>query len=402
MLDPELQTTTPTTAWRALDVPGKGAILLHQRALTAEIQIQPGGYGAGSCGGGIVQSSITVGLDGGKVVSADLAEPTLAVDMASDPDGVLLAVVAPGNFGTQHQLLLFSITGSSPLNPNAPAPTAPEFSPDAPGGMFVPPTPCMVSSSLPQDPSGQATAVTFVSANELAVQEREPAGISFIDTRTGQLRKHVDLGQPSRFDTGHAIFHQRAGAGIACASCHAEAGDDGHVWTFHDIGARRTQTLRGGILGTEPLHWNGDMQDFPTLVEEVFVGRMAGFTPSAAQTDSLSHWIDRQPALSAVAADAASAARGEALFQSEAVGCSGCHSGVHLTNNQFADVGTGAMLQVPSLRGVSFRLPVMHDGCASTLSRRFDAACGGGDSHGHTSQLAPNQLVDLIAYLETL
>jgi hypothetical protein len=43
----------------------------------------------------------------------------------------------------------------------------------------------------------------------------------------------------------------------------------------------------------------------------------------------------------------------------------------------------------------------MHDGCAATLRDRF-GACGGGDNHGHTSQLTPAELDDLIAYLESL
>jgi cytochrome c peroxidase len=71
------------------------------------------------------------------------------------------------------------------------------------------------------------------------------------------------------------------------------------------------------------------------------------------------------------------------------------------TNNGFADVGKGAALPVPSLRGVSFRVPLMHDGCAQSLRDRFEPACGGGDRHGHTSQLEPPQIDELIAYLET-
>jgi hypothetical protein len=44
----------------------------------------------------------------------------------------------------------------------------------------------------------------------------------------------------------------------------------------------------------------------------------------------------------------------------------------------------------------------MHTGCAATLLDRFTPACGGGDTHGHTSQLTSDQLDDLVAYLETL
>jgi hypothetical protein len=396
----------PTIAWRAIDVPGHGVAMLHQRARDAEVQVTQGGYGASAgCAPGIVHSALTVGIEGTQQYSVDLPNLAVAVDVASDPDGVLLATVAPGNWGTSPQVEVYRITdinaASSSVNvdPNIDAGVGFVPSGFGPAGAGA----CMGTSLPIGSMTAQATAVSFASPYILAVQEREPAGITFIDVRTGETRPHLDLKQASRFDTGHALFHMRAGAGLACASCHAEGGDDSHVWTFHGIGARRTQQLRGGILGTEPFHWNGDMQDFPTLVQEVFVGRMAGFQPETDQTSALASWIDRQPEFKVSASDPAASARGKSLFESDAVGCNGCHSGPHLTNNQTVDVGTGAALQVPSLHDVGLRAPLMHDGCAKSLADRFsDAACGGGDKHGHTSQLSAAQVSDLIAYVSTL
>jgi hypothetical protein len=402
---------TPTVAWRALDVPGQGVVMLHQRARVAEVQVTEGGYGGGgSCGPGIVKASITTGMDEGGRVSADLGSLGLAVDMAVDPDGVLLAVVAPGNWGVTSQVQVFPmLAASSEASPvgadgGAAAADAAEAVPQRaaldPAGP-QPGQPCLFPNREVDQPEGQATAVAFASPYMLAVQEREPAGISFIDTRTGTRRARLDLQQPTRLDTGHVMFHQVAGAGIACASCHAEGGDDSHVWSFHGIGARRTQNLRGGILGTEPFHWNGDMKDFPTLVNEVFIRRMGGFMTTSSATDALAHWIDEQPELHVAAADPDGVERGKQLFESAAVGCASCHSGALFTNNQLADVGTGAKLQVPALRGLSLRGPWMHDGCAKTLLERF-GACGGGDKHGQTSQLNEAELGDLVSYLETL
>jgi hypothetical protein len=400
--------STPNVAWRAIDVPGSGVAMLHQRSRTDEIQVTAGGYGAGSnCGSGIVQTSVTTGMDSQNAPTGDLPEVTLAVDIAADPEGTMLAVAAPGNHGALpqvHIVQLAHLQGAANVEPPAAADAAIASagtfaSPMVPGQEFAP---CM-HGAMALVPDGQATAVSFASPHVLAVQERDPAAISFYDLRTQVLRTRVELGGESRFDTGHTIFHMRAGAGLACASCHPEAGDDGHVWTFATIGARRTQTLRGGLLGTEPLHWNGDMDNFDKLVKEVFVGRMSGFLPSSDQSDALSHWIDLQPAMHAAAADDAAAQRGKALFESSEVRCSQCHAGSHLTNNLSANVGTGANLQVPSLKGVRFRTPLMHDGCASTIAERFtNQKCGGGDSHGTTSQLSAGQIGDLTAYLETL
>ncbi|HTU57709.1 MAG TPA: cytochrome-c peroxidase, partial [Polyangiales bacterium] len=390
--------STPNVAWRMIDVPNKGVSVLHQRSRTDEIRITQGGYGVSGCDGGIVQTAVTLGLDSAQPMTADLAGAVLAVDFAVDPDATLMVLIAPGNFGGSPQLQVTQLAWFDPTIASA------NGAPDDPTGPKVGRdiAHCSSAESL-SEPRGQAIALTLTSAYELAVLEREPAAISFYDLRTRTERARVDLGQPTRFDTGHAIFHGGTNAGLACASCHPEAGDDAHVWTFESIGPRRTQTLRGGLLGTEPLHWNGDMADFRTLVNEVFVGRMSGFTPTPQQADALAGWLDAQPALHADPADSAAAERGKLLFESAETRCTQCHVGAQLTNNLTEDVGTGAALQVPSLRGVRFRAPLMHDGCAANLSERFtNVACGGGDNHGTTSQLSATQVSDLTAYLDTL
>ena len=92
---------------------------------------------------------------------------------------------------------------------------------------------------------------------------------------------------------------------------------------------------------------------------------------------------------------------GQGLFESEEIGCSGCHSGPKFTTGETEDIGRGAPTQVPSLVGVSVRAPFMHDGCAATLRDRFDPVCGGSE-HGHPELLDDAGLDDLVAYLETL
>ena len=160
--------------------------------------------------------------------------------------------------------------------------------------------------------------------------------------------------------------------------------------------------MRGGLLATAPFHWEGDLSDVRALMNEVFTSRMSGFSASDADVTALGSWIQTLPALHAVTATSAAAMRGQALFESDQVGCASCHSGEHFTNNQNADVGTGGSFQVPSLHGLSARAPYMHDGCAKTLAERFAPDCGGGDKHGHTSQLSAAQLADLTAYLDSL
>jgi len=131
---------------------------------------------------------------------------------------------------------------------------------------------------------------------------------------------------------------------------------------------------------------------------------MSGPTLSTEQKGALSGWIDTIPALpKATGLDAAAVARGKTLFDDPKVACATCHAGALLTSNATVDVGTGRALQVPSLRGLSWRAPFMHDGCAATIADRFgSAACGGGEKHGGTSQLAPADVADLTAFLQSL
>ena len=135
----------------------------------------------------------------------------------------------------------------------------------------------------------------------------------------------------------------------------------------------------------------------------VFAGRMGGQKLADGEVAALASWLDAQPALpKAAPADPQAVARGKQIFNDATVGCASCHSGAHFTNNATVSVGGSDSFQVPSLVDVGMRAPYMHTGCASTLADRFDPACGGGDSHGKTSQLSAGQRSDLVSYLQSL
>jgi hypothetical protein len=260
---------------------------------------------------------------------------------------------------------------------------------------------CLWATDPVEGVVGQPTSVAYSPRNELVVQTREPAALFVYAAGTISNPSSVHLNAESAADSGHDLFHANAGGFVACASCHPESGDDGLAWNFEGVGIRRTQNLRGGILQTAPFHWEGDLQNLDLLMTEVFSGRMGGALMPVDYIEALGTWIDAQPALTRTGGDAAAIERGKGLFESLEVGCSECHSGALLTNNETENVGTGLELQVPSLLGVSFRAPFMHDGCAPTLDARF-SDCGGGDLHGKTSQLSDADRSDLVVYLESL
>jgi DNA-binding beta-propeller fold protein YncE/mono/diheme cytochrome c family protein len=380
-------TMSPTLAWKTVALPDGGALMLHQASQENEIGLGEGA--SGSYGGGcetITQPVFSV-IDT-DLADSNLAAPStlmphgLAVDVAASPDGRWIAVAEPGAY-LQAQ------------------PTVELFDQGSLGFMKV----CVGGFAISGD--YQATSVAFDAAGQLYVFSREPASLHvYTDVHDGfgffAATREFALALESVRDTGHDLFHADVGSGLSCAGCHGEALDDGHVWNFKGFGPRRTQTMRGGLLSTLPLHWEGDLPTFQNLVDEVMTRRMGGFVVEPQFGEALAKWIDEQPAVQLGAPTDAAAARGKALFESTEVGCATCHSGAHLTNNLSADVGTGGVFQVPTLLGIALHPPFMHDGCAATLEARFVPGCGGGDAHGHTSQLSAAQTADLISYLKTL
>ena len=357
-----------------VDAGGLGCSTIAAFASPLPVGVPPGDPGSGvttpdvGCfTGAIVHSDFTLmGVDGSVLLNLPIAG-AVPVDVALSADGSLAAIAVPGNtFGPGLSTVI---------------------------EMGV----CDGSLKRSMAVGGEPIAVAFDAANHLLVQSREPAQLWVLDDG-GEYPVH--LAASSRKDTGHDLFHVQAGGAIACASCHPEGGDDGHVWQL-DGNARRTPSLRGTIAGTAPYHWPGDMKDLPALFDDVYTVRMSGATLAADQIEALSKWVQSIPAPPAPSwVDPASAARGKTFFEQARVGCAGCHSGDKLTDNRTVDVGTGGPFQVPPLVGLGWRAPFLHDGCASTLADRFGACSTA--AHGNVSSLSAGDVTDLEAYLETL
>lgn len=414
----------PRVAYRSLSDGAGTTFVLHQAESDGEVEIdQPAGGsdspygGAGGCSG-IVTPALTKIAPDGRVTTLPMTSGVLSVDMAYAPDQQLVAVVqaGAGEPDAPQRQRFFDNEGAFGESPTSAIALPTLFGGDGSPGTVLTlfDTNTMVSDCMfgqPHFVRGQATAIARRPIGESVsatvgwvIQTREPAALVVVPTRpefTLSELMRIDLGGESVSDTGHDIFHRDAGGGIACASCHAEGGEDGHVWNFTRLGARRTQALHIGLEGTAPFHWGGDESDLDNLMTDVFVGRMGGVHQGASRLGALSRWLFAlQPPAAPVSTDEAAVERGRELFMS-AAGCSDCHSGPKLTNNLNVDVGTGEALQVPSLRGIAYRAPFMHNGCATTLRDRFNIGCGGA-SHGNISQLSSEAIDDLVAFLQTL
>lgn len=368
--------TAPTVAWRTIASPDRDSVLvLHQLAQTSEVSIQPGGYGGFGCS--VVSSVVTeIGADGVSRAQAALGA-TLVMDIAVAEEGQFTAVTPAEMEGRRPA----SVSGNLDELPPGTNAHHCDF-----GGEVV------IGGNTP----GSYVAVAYRVDGTVVRLSQDPPVVEV----QGRV---IPFAAERLVDTGLKLFHMDAGGGVACASCHPEGGDDGHVWHFEELGPRRSQTIHSGLLGSEPFHWNGDMPNFQHLVSEVFQSRMGGGQMNEEQVTALSRWIDRIPGPPPPRrSDDAEVAIGKTLFERADVGCVGCHNGPRMSGAGAFDVGTGLVLEVPALVGVAYRAPFLHDGCAPTLLDRFRADCGGGDRHGRTSQLAPEEVQALVAYLESL
>ncbi|MFT3771048.1 MAG: cytochrome-c peroxidase [Minicystis sp.] len=272
-------TSRPSVAWRTLALPTGEIAMVHQRATSTQVGTDSGAYGWGSaCSEAIVGSTVTFFEADGNLGS-DLPMPglgfdtVLAVDIAAD-EGGNLGVVAAGSrqvrfIGTRGQLETTATTDGC--------------------------------SFFFEDEGADQNVVLDVTPTAIAtwrgrwfVQARERPEI--IEVGVGAVASTIDLEGHVIDNAGDALFHA-SWNGVACAGCHPEGGDDGQVWLFEGIGARRTQNLTGGLMHRAPFHWRGELPDLDALVNEVLVDRMEGTGIGGPMVPLLGRWLDALPAI---------------------------------------------------------------------------------------------------------
>lgn len=276
--------------------------------------------------------------------------------------------------------------------------------------------------NVPAGPTGVALdekgrrAVVF-SQHDRALQVLRLDAIDALEASAEQLKEDrialplLKDGPGLPYILGRQIFYASGDPrisvwGMACASCHVDGRDDGLVWATPD-GPRRTRTLDVALGDEEPLGWDGGSKGERAFLEKEFA-RLAGRGLRNVQLEALLTYVRslsvgrRSPR----AADAALAAKGQALFASPQVGCASCHVGGGADDQQH-DVGTRTSVDrqggfdTPDLRGVARRAPYFHDGRHATLEDVLRADHGAADA-GPLGPLAPDDQAALLAYLRSL
>ncbi|MEN0062280.1 MAG: hypothetical protein AAGA48_09015 [Myxococcota bacterium] len=384
-LSPTVQSeSTGRVAWRMHPHPDGGVLVLHSAQSNRPIELDPGkeeatpAYGGGNvCTGETVSTTHLTWLHEDDIeTSAALPFVSPAYDFWVEADGVWVPNLAPPLLGAP---LSFTTAAYIPFT-------------------FIYPFegPCLDFAEVDAfEMPMPATSIVRIDGRTV-VFRREPSHLSSLDVQ-------IDLGDTYSSNEAFDAFHELTPSGLACATCHPEGQDDGHVWLFEDLGPRRTQNLAGGVMQRAPFHWDGEFTRLDQLMEDVFLGRMG--VSEVPDVPALGEWMDRLPPTQPNLGDDEQIYAGQMLFESPALGCADCHRGPQMSDAQRHLVRPGQTVptKTPSLIAVGARAPYMSDGCAPTLRDRFlDPECGGGDSHGVTSQLQDEELNALIDYLKSL
>lgn len=379
---------TPQVAWRMVPGAGKTFVVhqLHANSLrlAAPNSQNPGdsspygsstpGPGLPSCNSSVVVTGITTVTETGELFTARTGD-VVPVDAALSPDGSQLAVVGASGTGLSiyPTALVAQTTG---LDPNT--------------------TPCLTPTAgltgLP------LVSVAWVSNTKLVVLESLRSTPMLFDVTTGASRMLGD--EADRSSLAHSLFHSppKGGAALACASCHPEGGEDGHLWMIDDK-PRRTQSLAGGVMARSPFHWTGELSSLGSLMADTFVRRMGGAPVDDATITALGTWLDKVPAPRAsVVLDASARAAGLSAF--DKAECGSCHLGNGLQEGPVADIGTGEAVRSPSLVGLQARAPFLHTAEVPDIRTRVTGTLH--PDHGKLSRLDATEKEQLIKYLESL
>lgn len=228
---------------------------------------------------------------------------------------------------------------------------------------------------------------------------------------------------PAGAQLGRKIFHfarnprLSASGRFACATCHFEGMEDKTVW-FIAEGPRQTPALAGRLHDTAPYNWLGTKIKLSDNVQNT-TARMGGAGLMPAELESLGAFLVQglvPPPNPNVDPNGLTELQlaGKAIFNDAKSECTTCHVPGSLTDGAQHDVGTATDVEkkvavatgkpapiynTPSLRGLFYTAPYLHDGSAKTLA---DALKKTATTMGHTDHLSPSQLDALVAYLKTL
>lgn len=233
--------------------------------------------------------------------------------------------------------------------------------------------------------------------------------ISVLDLRSTTMGEPIPLGEKPTLtaaNRGEALFHNARlslDGWYSCHSCHTDGHTSGiNADTLGDktFGAPKNTPSLLGAGETGPWAWNGRFGTLEAQIDSSVKGTMQGAPLTAQQRADLVAYLQ---SLGPIAAERATAdlERGKAVFAARK--CANCHQAPTFTSKGVYDVGLNDGLggntafNPPSLRGVRYTAPYLHDGRAKQLPEVFTI-----HRHQLNEALSPAELQALIAFLGSL
>lgn len=195
---------------------------------------------------------------------------------------------------------------------------------------------------------------------------------------------------------------------MSCHSCHTD-GQSGDLLsdTLGDgsYGAPKRIPPLGGVGQTGPWGWNGSARELSVQVRKSLETTMRFRSISDEQVHDLTEYLmslapPRPLNSSAADGDQAAIGRGREIFSAQK--CDRCHVPPTFTSPDVYDVGlkdelNNSLFNPPSLRGVSQRTRLLHDGRAADFETVFRKHL-----HQLAAPLPDNELADLLTFLRSL
>lgn len=235
--------------------------------------------------------------------------------------------------------------------------------------------------------------------------------ISVFDLRSGKRLALIPLGprhDPSLEERGERLFYDARlsrGGWMSCHSCHTDGHSNGlNVDTIGDggYGAPKRVPSLFGTSQSGPWGWTGRNERLDEQVHQSTVTTVQGVWPTESEVAELSAFLrtlslPRTPPVPLSKVE--SARRGESLFEER---CATCHAKPDYTTAARYDVGLAdevgqTRFNPPSLLGVGYRAPLLHDGRARTLDEVFRKY-----KHPHDTNWSAEEIGDLVTFLQSL
>jgi YVTN family beta-propeller protein len=239
--------------------------------------------------------------------------------------------------------------------------------------------------------------------------------VAVLDQHSGSTLGNIAVGpQPETNATrrGEIYFHDARRcfqSWHSCASCHPDGRVDALPWDFmrDGIGNSKDVISLVGVGHTSPHNRRATRPNPRECMHTGVIGSHLIVPEPSDVDDLLAYTTSLQPEANPRMPQLREAAeRGKAIFEGKA-GCAHCHPAPYFTDHKMHSVGFLSPLEpdgkydTPSLIEAYRTAPYYHDGRAATLKEAL-TTCDPEGRHGHTKDLTPQEIDDLVAYVLSL